>query len=93
MELGWNTYRAFWGEGYANEAAAPGVHHALEIRREPKDRALIAPANEATLRVALRLGMTHEAETEMYGKAVGIYARGRDGAGALGAAAVAAQAK
>jgi RimJ/RimL family protein N-acetyltransferase len=77
MELGWNTYRAFWGQGFANEAAAAVLHHALEVRREPKVRALIAAANESSLRVARRLGLSFEADTELYGKAVGIYTRER----------------
>jgi RimJ/RimL family protein N-acetyltransferase len=79
MELGWNTWRAFGGKGYANEAAAATVHHALEIRREPTVRALIASANESSLRVARRLGLRYEAETEIHGKAVGIYTRQRGG--------------
>jgi len=77
MELGWNTYRAFWGQGFANEAAAAVLNDALEIRREPKVRALIASANTSSLRVAQRLGLTHETETEIYGKAVGVYTRER----------------
>ena len=77
MELGWNTYRAFWGQGFANEAAAAALKHALEIRREPKVRALITSANESSLRVAKRLGLAYETETELYGKAVGIYTRER----------------
>jgi RimJ/RimL family protein N-acetyltransferase len=77
MELGWNTYSAFWGQGFAKEAAAAAMNYALEIRREPKVRALIASANESSLRVAQRLGLTYEAETEMYGKAIGIYTRER----------------
>jgi RimJ/RimL family protein N-acetyltransferase len=77
MELGWNTYRAFWGRGFANEAAAAALHHALEIRREPKVRALIAAGNESSLRVARRLGLAYEAETGIAGKAVGVYARER----------------
>jgi RimJ/RimL family protein N-acetyltransferase len=79
MELGWNTYRAFWGQGFASEAAAAALHHALEVRREPKVRALIASANDSSLRVARRLGLTHEADTELYGKAVGVYTRDREG--------------
>lgn len=75
MELGWNTYRAFWGRGFANEAAAAALNHAREVRREPKVRALITSANASSLRVAGRLGLTHEADTELYGKAVGIYTR------------------
>lgn len=74
MELGWNTYRAFWGRGFANEAAAAALHHALEIRREPKVRALIASANESSLRVSRRLGMSHEGDTAIYGRVVGIHA-------------------
>jgi RimJ/RimL family protein N-acetyltransferase len=79
MELGWNTYRAFWGQGFANEAAAAALHHAFEIRREPKVRALIASGNESSLRVARRLGLVYEGETELYGKAVGIHTRERGG--------------
>lgn len=75
MELGWNTYRAFGGRGYAQEAATAAVHHALEIRRQPTVRALIAADNESSLRVARRLGLAYEADTELHGKAVGIYTR------------------
>ena len=78
MEMGWNTYRAFWGQGIANEVAAAVLHYAFEIRREPKVRALITSANESSLRVAERLGMTYEAETELYGKAIGSYTRERE---------------
>ncbi len=77
MELGWNTYRAFWGRGFANEAAAAAVNHALGIRGEQKVQALIDSGNESSLRVAKRLGLTYEAETEIYGKAVGIYTLAR----------------
>ena len=73
MELGWNTYRPFGGNGFANEAAAAALHHAFEIRREPSVRALIAPANASSLRVAERLGLSYEAQTEIHGKAVGVY--------------------
>ena len=79
MELGWNTYRACWGQGFATEAAAAALHHAFETRREPKVRALIAAANESSLRVAGRLGLTYEADTEIHGKAVGMYTRERKG--------------
>jgi len=79
MELGWNTYRAFWGQGFATEAAAAALHHAFESRREPTVRAVIASSNESSLRVAKRLGLTYEAETEIYGKAVCVYTREREG--------------
>jgi len=78
MELGWNTWRAFGGRGFAQEAAAAAMHHALEIRREPTVRALIASANASSLRVATRLGLAYEADTEIHGTAVGVYTRERE---------------
>jgi RimJ/RimL family protein N-acetyltransferase len=78
MELGWNTYSAFWGQGFASEAAAAVLNYALEIRREPTVRALIAPANESSLRVARRLGLAYAGETDLHGTAIGSYVRKRD---------------
>ena len=77
IEMGWNTYRAFWGKGIANEAAAAVLNYAFEVRREPKVRALIVSANESSRRVAERLGMTYEMETELHGKVVNSYMRER----------------
>jgi RimJ/RimL family protein N-acetyltransferase len=77
MEMGWNTYRAFWGKGIANEAAAAVLNYVFEIRREPKVRALIGAGNESSRRVAERLGMTYEMETELNGKAIRSYMRER----------------
>jgi RimJ/RimL family protein N-acetyltransferase len=79
LELGWNTYRAFWGQGFAKEGAAAVLNHAFEVRGEPKVRALIASANESSLRVAKSLGLVYEAEAEIYGKAVGVYTLERGG--------------
>lgn len=77
MEMGWNTYRAFWGKGIANEAAAAVMNYVFEVRRELKVRALISPGNESSRRVAERLGMTYEMETELNGSAINSYMRER----------------
>ena len=77
MEIGWNTYRAFWGQGIAIEAAAAVLAYAFEIRHEPKVRALITSANESSRRVAERLGMAYEMETELHGKVIQSYMRER----------------
>ena len=77
IEMGWNTYRAYWGKGIANEAAAAVLDYAFEVRGEPKVRALIASGNESSRRVAERLGMTYEMETELHGKRVNSYTRER----------------
>lgn len=73
MELGWNTYEAFRGQGFANEAAAAALQYAFEMRHESKVRALIASDNASSIRVAQRLGLMYEADAEVYGKAVGSY--------------------
>jgi RimJ/RimL family protein N-acetyltransferase len=73
IEIGWNIYRAFWGQGFASEAAAEAVRHAFEVRGEPQVRALIDPGNARSIRVALRLGMRYDAETMLYGEPVGRY--------------------
>lgn len=75
MEMGWNTYRAFWGKGIANEAAAAVLKYAFDVRCEPKVRALIALGNDSSLRVAERLGMIYEMETELNGKGIKGYMR------------------
>ena len=77
MEIGWNTYRAFWRQGFASEAAAAVLEHAFEVRGEGKVRALIAPGNTASLRVAQHLSLRYEADTELYGKSLGCYVRER----------------
>lgn len=77
MEMGWNTYRAFWGQGYAGEAAAAAMTHAFDTRGAPKVRALIAASNLGSQGVAARLGMRHEGETKLNGKSIGVYARER----------------
>jgi RimJ/RimL family protein N-acetyltransferase len=73
IELGWNTYRAFWGRGFASEAAGEALRFALEVRGERQARVLIAPGNAASIRVAQHLGLRYDAETELYGKPVGRY--------------------
>jgi RimJ/RimL family protein N-acetyltransferase len=77
MEMGWNTYRAFWGKGFANEAASAVLNYVFEVRRELSVRALITPDNDSSRRVAERLGMTYEMETELNGKAMNSYLRKR----------------
>jgi RimJ/RimL family protein N-acetyltransferase len=49
------------------------LNYAFEVRREPKVRALISSGNDSSRRVAERLGMRYEMETELHGKAIGSY--------------------
>lgn len=80
MELGWNTYGAFAGQGFATEAATAVLQYVFETRGEPKVHALIDPGNAASLGVAQRLGMVYESETTLHGNPIGRYTRLRPGA-------------
>jgi len=77
IEIGWNTYRAFWGKGIATEAAREAIRHAFEVRGEPHVHAFIDAANVPSIRVAERVGMRYEGEATLFGKPVARYALAR----------------
>ena len=57
VEIGWRFNRASWGHGYATEAAAIILQHALETLKLPQIIADIDAENSASIRVAEKLGM------------------------------------
>jgi RimJ/RimL family protein N-acetyltransferase len=57
IEVGYHFAREHWGQGYATEAAGACVRLAFEVLRVPRVIALIRPENEASARVARRLGL------------------------------------
>ncbi len=61
LEIGWIFSRVSWGHGYATEAGGAAMRHVLETLGRPRVVAIIDPPNEASKRVAARLGMTYEA--------------------------------
>lgn len=75
IEIGWNVLRPYWGRGIATEAAAEVVRYAFAVRKEQRVTALIDPKNHASLRVATKLGMTHESDLDFYGKRAGRYVK------------------
>lgn len=60
-EIGWIFARDAWGHGYATEAGGAAMRHVLETLGRPRVVAIIDPDNEASKRVAARLGMQYEA--------------------------------
>jgi RimJ/RimL family protein N-acetyltransferase len=74
IELGWNTFRAYWGQGIATEAATEVIRYAFEHRRERRVTALIDAPNTRSTRVATRLGMTFEKDVDFFGKPTVRYA-------------------
>jgi RimJ/RimL family protein N-acetyltransferase len=77
IEIGWGTFRTHWGNGIATEAVAEVLRWVFEVRKDKRAIALIDAKNVRSRRVAEKLGMTYEAETELFGQPVGRYFRSR----------------
>lgn len=69
IELGWLLRRAFWGRGYATEAA-----RALRPLVPGRVVSMIRVENEASQNVARKLGMTREREVDYVGYRTYVYA-------------------
>lgn len=59
-ELGWTLARAYWGNGYASEAANAAMEHSFRVLGLQRLISLIRPGNTASTRVAERIGMKYE---------------------------------
>jgi RimJ/RimL family protein N-acetyltransferase len=75
IEIGWGVFRAHWGRGMATEAVGEVLRWVFDVRKEKRAIALIDAKNARSLRVAEKLGMTYEAETELFGTPVGRYVK------------------
>jgi [ribosomal protein S5]-alanine N-acetyltransferase len=75
IELTYVIAAAFWGRGYATEAATALRDYGFQRLGITRLVSLIDPANAASARVALKLGMKLEADTiRPNGKTMGLYA-------------------
>lgn len=73
LEVGYHTIPAQQGRGYASEAARACVDLALGPIAQSHVVAIINPQNIASRRVAEKLGMRAEQETEAHGRHVVVY--------------------
>lgn len=64
FEIGWRLPRAFWGRGYATEAAAAVIDFAFDQVLLDEVVAFTPVGNERSRRVMTRLGMTHRTEDD-----------------------------
>lgn len=64
LEIGWMIGRAWWGAGYAAEAATGWLGWAWANRPEPAVHAITGRRNAASRRVMDRLGMRHIPELD-----------------------------
>ena len=78
-ELGWWTAPPVWGRGYAPEAARAVLDLARTRYRRTRLISLIRPANGASIRVAEKLGATHERDLEFHGATARVYVHALDG--------------
>jgi ribosomal-protein-alanine N-acetyltransferase len=65
--LGYILARAFWGRGYATEAAAASRDHAFASTTHDRVAALVRPTNLLSLAVARRIGMRPVGRTMVAG--------------------------
>jgi RimJ/RimL family protein N-acetyltransferase len=78
FEVGWTLRRAYWGRGYATEAARASLEHAFTTLDQTHVISLIDPKNVNSIRVAERLGERPEGEWEVSGVKVVIYGIDRE---------------
>jgi len=64
-EIGWHLHPDSWGHGYATEAAGRMLAHAFSAGLG-RVLAVTYPQNEASQRVARRIGMEHRGTTDRY---------------------------
>ena len=60
LEVGWWVMRAQQGQGYATEAGAALIAHALDVLALPRVKAIAHPGNQASRRVMEKVGMRYE---------------------------------
>jgi RimJ/RimL family protein N-acetyltransferase len=73
LEVGWALRRDAWGAGYATEAARTAIGWARDALGADALISIIAPENEASARVARRLGMTPGAPSRLQGRRVVVW--------------------
>ena len=64
VEVAWRLARAYWGHGYAAEAARAALDYGFGKLGLSEIVAVTAPANQRSRRVMERLGMTRVAEDD-----------------------------
>ena len=77
-EVGYLLGRAWWGRGFATEAAAAAMDWGFEEIGVDDLLSLIDPANQASIAVVTRLGESLRGDTDLWGHRVLVYGISRD---------------
>jgi len=73
LEVGWLVDRARWGEGFATEAGAAALRQGFQRLDAKRLISVIQPANDASIRVAEKLGERFDRRMQLAGNEVCIY--------------------
>jgi RimJ/RimL family protein N-acetyltransferase len=65
VEVAWRLAHAYWGHGYATEAAAAWIEHGVTTLGLQRILSITDPPNVRSMAVMHRLGMIFERETEV----------------------------
>jgi RimJ/RimL family protein N-acetyltransferase len=76
-ELGYALGKAFWGQGYATEAARAIVQYGFEQPNVSRIFAVVFQENEPSWRILKRLGFEYEKDVTHYGLPLACYALAR----------------
>ncbi len=80
VEVGWMLLPAYWGRGYATEAARAALAYGFETAGLEEIVAFTLPHNHASRAVMERLGMTYDREFDHVGLRHVLYRRPRPAA-------------
>src|SRR6185436_7098023 len=78
FELAWTLVRSAWGHGYATEGARAAMDYAFTVWKKDHILSLIAPANQASIRVAERLCERLEGRIPHLGREMLCYGQSSD---------------
>jgi len=70
LEIAWRLAHAYWGHGYATEAATAWLGYAFEVLGVPRVISITDRPNVRSLAVMRRLGMTFDHEAEVVDEGV-----------------------
>jgi RimJ/RimL family protein N-acetyltransferase len=67
IEIAWMLGKPYWGKGFATEAVIASVKYGFRELQRDNFISLIHPNNQASIRLAERIGEVHEGEFELFG--------------------------
>lgn len=73
IEVGWMLGKPYWGKGYATEGAIASIQFGFRELDREDFISMIHPANEASIRLAGRIGEICEGEIDFFGHKVLLY--------------------